>query len=133
MAKKYRSALEKRVADAAARKNCVCEYEPFKIDYSIPERITRYTPDFLLPNGILIEVKGYWNAADRKKHRLLRAQHPELDIRFVFSNPWSRIGKNSDTTYGDYCDKRGWQYAKGEIPSSWLEEPSSAASKKYAA
>ena len=33
-----------------------------------------------LPNGVLVEVKGRWTPENRKKHLLVRAQHPELDI-----------------------------------------------------
>ncbi len=121
--KRYRSKLERRVAESVEASGCDCEYEPIEIRYTVPERIARYTPDFRLPNGIIVEVKGRWDAADRRKQALVRAEHPELDIRFVFSNPWTRISKESDTTYADYCDKMGWTYAKGRIPSSWIQEP----------
>lgn len=118
----YRSKLERKVAESVETRGCDCEYEPVEILYTVPARVARYTPDFRLPNGIIVEVKGRWDAADRRKHALVRAEHPELDIRFVFSNPWARISKESDTTYADYCDRMGWTYAKGSVPSSWLEE-----------
>ena len=60
--------------------------------------IRTYTPDFELPNGIIIESKGRFVAADRKKHLLVQKQHPELDIRFVFSNSKAKISKGSKTT-----------------------------------
>ena len=40
----------------------------------------------MLYNGIIIETKGRFTAADRRKHLLVRKQHPHLDIRFVFEN-----------------------------------------------
>ena len=120
--RRYRSKLERRVAESVEARGCDCEYEPVEIRYTIPARVAGYVPDFRLRNGIIVEVKGRWDAADRRKHEFVRAEHPELDIRFVFSNPWARISKESDTTYADYCDKKGWLYAKGSIPSSWLEE-----------
>jgi|LSQX01.1.fsa_nt_gb hypothetical protein len=120
---KYRSKLEQRVAQSIESDGFECEYESVEIRYTIPSRIARYTPDFRLPNGILVEVKGLWDATDRRKQALVRAAHPELDIRLVFANPWNRISKQSDTTYADYCDKMGWKYAKGRVPSSWMEEP----------
>ncbi|NCB09528.1 MAG: hypothetical protein EOM73_15380 [Bacteroidia bacterium] len=33
-----------------------------------------------LQNGVLVEVKGRWTPGNRKKHLLVRAQHPDLDI-----------------------------------------------------
>ncbi len=33
--------------------------------------------------------------ADRQKHLLVRDQHPELDIRFVFSRSAAKINKAS--------------------------------------
>lgn len=119
----YRSKLEQKVAQSLESDGFDFEYEPVEIKYTIPARIARYTPDFRLPNGILVEVKGFWDATDRKKQSLVRAAHPELDIRFVFANPWNRISKVSNTTYADFCDKMGWKYAKGRVPTSWIKEP----------
>ena len=58
----------------------------------------------------------------RKKHKLVKEQHPDLDIRFVFSNPKSRIGKKSQTTYGMWCERFGFKYATGEVPLEWTKE-----------
>lgn len=127
---KYRSKLEQKVAQSLESDDCEYEYEPVEIRYTIPSKIARYTPDFRLPNGILIEVKGLWDATDRRKQALVRAAHPELDIRFVFANPWNRISKQSDTTYADYCDKLGWKYAKGRVPTSWMKESRKEGEKK---
>ena len=120
---KYRSKLEQRVAQSIESDGFECEYESVEIRYTIHSRNARYTPDFLLPKENLDEIKSLWDATDRRKQALVRAAHPELDIRLVFANPWNRISKQSDTTYADYCDKMGWKYAKGRVPSSWMEEP----------
>ena len=48
---------------------------------------------------IIIETKGRFVTADRQKMLLVKEQYPDLDIRFVFSNPNSRISKKSKTTY----------------------------------
>ena len=45
-----------------------------------------YIPDFVLDNGIIIETKGLFTSEDRRKHIEVQKQHPELDIRFVFTN-----------------------------------------------
>jgi hypothetical protein len=78
--------------------------------------------DFELPNGILIETKGRFKPADRTKHLLIKQQHPELDIRFVFSNSHNTLSKKSSTTYADWCDKHGFKWADKQIPRSWIDE-----------
>lgn len=82
----------------------------------------KYHPDFQLANGIYIECKGWWKSEDRQKHLCLKYQHPHLDIRFVFSNSNTKIGKKSKTTYGMYCEKNGILYADGEVPKEWINE-----------
>ena len=64
------------------------------IHYTTPATPHRYTRDFRLPNGIIIETKGIFDAADREKHLLIKAQHPHLDIRFVFTKASSRLTKS---------------------------------------
>lgn len=95
-------------------------YEPLKIPYQ--RKVSHYTPDFLLPNGIFIETKGRFIAQDRTKHRLIKEQHPLVDIRFVFTNAKQKISKGSKTTYADWCDKFGFKYSEGSIPAEWFNE-----------
>lgn len=115
----YRSGLEESIASQLEKAQMPYYYETTKIEYDVRET-RRYTPDFILPNGIIIETKGRFVAADRKKHLLIKAQHPFLDIRFVFSNSRQKISKSSKTTYGDWCDKFGFKYADKTIPEEWL-------------
>ena len=97
-------------------------YETTTITYEKPARKSRYTPDFILPNGIIVETKGRFVTADRQKHLAIKAQHPKLDIRFVFSDPNTRISKTSATTYAAWCEAKGFKYAKGSVPAEWLKE-----------
>jgi hypothetical protein len=117
----YRSGLEDRISEQLKSLSVPFKYEEFKIKYEVHENRT-YTPDFELPNGIIVESKGRFVAADRKKHLLVKKQHPELDIRFVFSNSKAKINKGSKTTYGDWCDKNGYLYADKLIPEGWIVE-----------
>tara|TARA_R100000773_G_C4134936_1_gene64115 strand:+ start:23 stop:424 length:402 start_codon:yes stop_codon:yes gene_type:complete len=117
----YRSGFEHKVADQLKENKTKFEYETTVIEYIKPETQHKYTVDFTLPNGILIETKGRWVLEDRKKHMLIRQQHPELDIRIVFQNPRGKIRKGSKTTYADYCEKHGIKWAEKEIPSDWLK------------
>lgn len=77
-------------------------------------------PDFVLPNGIIVEAKGRLTDHDRKKMVLVKEQNPEFDIRFVFSRPNNPIYKGSKTTYAAWADKHGFIYAKDRIPPTWL-------------
>ena len=117
----YRSGFEHKVADQLKESKTAFEYETTVIDYIKPETHHKYTVDFTLPNGILVETKGRWVLEDRKKHMLIKQQHPELDIRIVFQNPRGKIRKGSKTTYADYCDKNGILWAEKEIPTDWLK------------
>ena len=78
---------------------------------------------FVLPNGIVIETKGYFLPADRTKHLAIKAQHPNIDLRFIFQNPNQKLNKTSRTTYADWCKKHGFAYASKRIPAEWLTEP----------
>jgi len=116
----YRSGLEQDNAKHLKQNNCKYEYEKHVISYIANPK--RYTPDFKLENGIYIETKGRFTASDRSKHLLVKSQHPDLDIRFVFTNPNQRISKRSNTTYAQWCEKHGFEYAQGLIPKEWMEE-----------
>lgn len=117
----YRSGLEHSVRDSLKGRNCSAKYECLKIEWEDLAYRT-YTPDFLLPNGILIETKGRFTPADRRKHLEIKKQHPELDIRFVFTNANSKLRKGSKTSYGDWCDKNGFLWANKDVPDEWLAE-----------
>ena len=117
----YRSGLEETISLQLTSLSVPVLYETEKIKYEVNE-VRTYTPDFKLPNGIIIESKGRFVAADRKKHLLIQKQHIFLDIRFVFSNSKAKLTKGSKTTYGDWCDKHGFLYADKLIPEEWIKE-----------
>lgn len=120
----WRSGLEELVAGDLTSRGVPYRYEEIKFSYSKPATSHKYCPDFvLLDNGIVVETKGIFDAADRKKHELIKAQHPGLDIRFVFTRSKSRLSKVSKTTYADWCAKRGFQFADRLIPAAWTDEP----------
>ena len=116
----YRSGLEDDISEDLKVRGVSFKYETLKIKWTLLENKT-YTPDFILPNGIIIESKGRFVAADRKKHLKVKEQHPNLDIRFVFSNSRGKLSKGAKSTYGDWCDKHGFTYADKRIPDEWLK------------
>ena len=115
----FRSGLEEKVADLMVELGVKYEYESTKVPYQI---MHNYTPDFLLlPSGIYLECKGYWDAADRRKIKAVKEQHPEIDLRMVFQNPFNRISKKSKTTYAKYCDKLNIPWTSyANIPIEWF-------------
>jgi hypothetical protein len=119
---KYRSGLEARIATDLIQRGAPFEYETLKIEYVKPVTNHVYTPDFPLPNGIIIEAKGLFSSQDRKKHLYVKEQHPHLDIRFVFGNSQNKLYKGSKTTYAGWCIKHGFKYADRLIPLAWIEE-----------
>jgi hypothetical protein len=124
VAKKYgfKSGLEETISQQIESYGIKVEYETEKVPYIIPASNHTYSPDFKLPNGIRVETKGRFVAADRKKHLLVKEHNPHLDIRFVFSNSKNKISKKSKTTYGDWCEKNGYKYADKIIPNEWFLE-----------
>ena len=117
----YRSGLEIKVKDYLVERNVRVKYEAIKIEWEDLMYRT-YTPDFVLDNGIIIETKGRFVANDRRKHKEIKKQFPDLDIRFVFYNSKSKLYKGAKSSYADWCDKYGFTYADKSIPDAWLQE-----------
>ena len=118
----FRSGLEDKVSQQLLDEGVPVKYEEMYIEYTRPQSSHKYTPDFELPNGIIIETKGRFMVADRKKHLLIKEQHPELDIRFVFSSSKAKLSKGSKTTYALWCTKNGFKFADRLIPRAWLKD-----------
>lgn len=122
----FRSGLEEQIARQLLFKNTKFNFEAIKLKFIEPEKSRTYTPDFTIrkKDGTMmyLETKGRFVVADRQKHLLLKKQYPNLDLRFVFSNPNAKISKTSKTTYAAWCEKNGFRYAKKEIPQEWLDE-----------
>lgn len=120
---KYRSGFERVTAEALHKSGVEYGYEAIKIQYMIPAMLHTYTPDWILwSNGVIIETKGLFSASDRKKHIMIKKQHPELDIRFVFCDSRAPICKGSKTSYAKWCEKNGFIYADKTIPVAWFRE-----------
>jgi hypothetical protein len=89
----FRSGLEERVADLMVELGVKYEYESTQVPYTI---MHNYTPDFILPNGVLLECKGYWDDADRRKIRSVVQQHPETRFCvWYFNHPLTLLVRKS--------------------------------------
>lgn len=119
----YKSGLEAKIAQQiVAVTGKPAQYETLTVEWTKPAHLHRYKPDFILPNGIIIEGKGIFDAADREKHLLVKEQRPDLDVRFVFSRSEASIYPKSKTTMADWCRKFGFKFADKLIPISWFKE-----------
>lgn len=95
-------------------------YETKELPYSINHI---YNPDFILPNGIIIEAKGFFRTdAELAKMRAIKATYPHLDIRFVFMHP-DKLVRRTKATHAEWADKHGFPWADNRIPLEWIEEP----------
>jgi len=113
----FRSIFESEVANCLSADGLCWSYENRKFDITIPRS---YTPDFELPNGIILEVKGYFDAEDRRLVKLFKEQHPDVDIRMVFQSARKRITPKSRTTYGMWCDNNNIPWTEGPtLPKDW--------------
>jgi len=101
--------------------NVSFEYETVNLHYVVSEQ-RKYTPDVILPNGIILELKGRFSTADRKKMLLVIAQHPDKDIRMVFQRHTNKLFKGSKTTYSEWCDKNNIKWADKVVPIEWINE-----------
>ena len=117
----YRSGLEVKLSDYLKELKIDFGYECIKIEWEDLAYRT-YTPDFILFNGLIIETKGMFTAADRRKHLAIKKQHPSLDIRFVFENSRRKLRKGAKSSYAEWCIRYGFRYYDRIIPEEWLKE-----------
>lgn len=100
---KFKSELERKFAAV----NLGLPYEANTFTYV---QTRSYTPDFAVSPTRQIELKGQFLPSDRTKHLLIKAQHPKLEILFIFANPNMTLSKKSKTTYGDWATKHGYKW-----------------------
>jgi len=117
----FRSGLEVKMQEYLQENAIEFEYESIKIEWE-DKCLRKYTPDFILTNGVIVETKGRFTAQDRRKHLAIAKQHPGIDIRFVFENAKRKISKVSGTSYADWCEKHGFKYANKVVPLEWAQE-----------
>ena len=84
-------------------------------------RTAWYTPDFFLDNGIIIEAKGRFTAANRRLILAVRQDHKELmdNLVMVFMRD-NKIHRNSKTHYSDWCMENDVPFSIGEVKKEWL-------------
>jgi len=119
----FKSEFEAKLGSSLEARGVAYQYESMRIKYKVDRQ---YIPDFILPNGIIIEVKGWLSQEDQRKMKLIKAQHPDLDIRFVFMKANGRVHTRKTAkeklTNAQWAEKHRFPYAEGDIPAKWLKE-----------
>lgn len=134
---KLRSGFEDTVAANLKDRGVDFKYEAHSYMVEVPKRMPRgtcdacggksftqtqkYTPDFFLDNGVVVEAKGRLTAANRTKYKAFVEQYPTVKFRLLFqrNNPISKVSK---TKYSDWCEANGIEYSVGTtVPDEWTE------------
>lgn len=114
--------FEERVIDDLNVRDVPFMYEPEKLAYYVERH---YVPD-LKVGAMYVELKGYFRQDAQRKMKAVKAQHPELDIRFVFQNAQATIQgakkrkDGSKMTCAEWAERNGFVYSEGTIPEEWL-------------
>ena len=127
----FRSKLEGYCYTKLKEANIKNEYEELTITLIEPFRFNgkyyagnTYTPDFVGDNFI-IECKGFFTDVARIKWKLFLnnyvvKKHPEIKIYMLFYNARQKIYKKSKSTYAEWCEKHGIEWAHRKIKKEWL-------------
>lgn len=118
----YRSGLEETIGKCMDAALIRWKHESEKLYYVVPETRKTYNPDFQIEEAptLIVEAKGIFSAADRKKMLLVKSQHPTRQILMVFGKARNPIRKGSKTTYADWCDKNSIKWVD---LSDFIKEP----------
>lgn len=117
--KGFRSQMEERLAPALLAAGA--GYETLRFNY--PAKSRGYKPDFILPNAVVVEVKGWFPGKDRAKMLAVKQEHPNLDIRIILASPRQFTTQNRTMTQAEWCEKYGFPWAENEVPAAWLSQP----------
>jgi len=99
------------------------KYEPTKMAYYVERH---YIPD-LEVGTMIVELKGYFRQDSQRKMKAVKAQYPDLDIRFVFQKASATIQgakkrkDGSKMTCQEWADRNGFIWAEQTIPEEWLK------------
>ena len=125
--------MEEKVAAYLEAKGIKFQYESLILSYAKTVRkgrceqcgsskvvkIATYKPDFILDNGIIIEVKGRLTSTDRTKLLAVMRSNPERKLRLYFGSD-NKLQKNSEKRYSDWCRQHSIDFSIGTVPTRWL-------------
>lgn len=120
----FKSGLEKDFALLLMSLGKGVQYEPDRLPFI---KQSHYVPDFKIAEKVYIETKGFFPPSKRKDLIAFTEQYPHLKIYLVFDDRKGggskcKLYPGAKTTYGDWCDKHGFQYSNitQGIPNDWF-------------
>ena len=134
----FRSLYEQHIATWMKENKIRYEYEANKYEYQEALRKNRascrdcgstnlmrhawYTPDFFVGDHLIIEAKGRFTAADRRKILAARESVPELNKKLVMMFMRNnKLNRRAKTTYTDLCATHGIDCIVGtKLKEAWL-------------
>ena len=134
----FRSLYEEKIGQWLKENKIKYEYEARKFEYHETLRKNRakcrdcgstnlvryawYTPDFFVGNHLIIEAKGRFTAADRRKILAARESVPELNKKLVMMFMRNnKLNRRAKTTYTDWCATHGIDCIVGtKLKEAWL-------------
>jgi len=118
---RFRSKLEAAVWGKIEAVQPQAQFETLRLPYTLEHT---YNPDIILPNGVVLEVKGRFIVKGqdcRPKMLAIKKAFPDLDIRFILQTPGLPVTPRAKMTHADWCDKHGFPWAHYlKIPEDWL-------------
>ena len=94
------------------------EYEKHTLQYQHAPQT--YTPDFVLPNGMVIEFKGKMTAETRKKMISIKRSNPNVRIGIVFQKANNKLSsKPNSTRYWQWAETNGFLHSDAYVPKEW--------------
>lgn len=117
----FKSGFERTVNANLLSRNVKFTYETLELPYILEGK---YHPDFILDNGIVVEVKGVLDKESKRKMVAVKKYHPEVDLRFLFMDASKKI-PGTKQSHGEWATKNGFPWAEGTVPSEWLTKSSS--------
>ncbi len=115
----YRSTWEANIARVLNFKNIKYEYESEYIYLDLSnEKINitpTYIPDFILKDGSIIEVKGFWDTRSRAKIKFVKEQYPDKKIIVIDSDLYICIKRK----YSSVIDN--WEEDKSSLSDDVIQ------------
>ena len=134
----YRSMYEDNIASWMEANGIKFTYETYSYQYEAPVRKNRskcgecgsknlvfdgwYTPDFFVGSRLIVEAKGRFTAADRRKIKAARDSVPELKEKLVMMFMTdNKLNRSAKQRYSDWCKQEGIDYTIGtELKEDWI-------------
>lgn len=112
--------FEQSIYDQLTNAGVNPRYENDILTYYIEHK---HKPDFpVVSQTLIIEAKGRFKASDRTKIKAILDQYPGIDYRIVFQNAYTKLNKNSTTTYADWCSAHCVTWSNKTIPDKWFDD-----------